>query len=101
MQFGWDAAKNERNIRERGLDFSDAPGLWEAPMLTWIDARRDYGEVRRIGLGTLHGRIMVVGWVQRTEDHIHLFTFRKANAREAKRYQNAVSAQSTRGSEDA
>lgn len=29
------------------------------------------------GLGVLNGRVMCVGWVQRTADHIHIFSFRK------------------------
>ncbi len=99
MRFTWDPAKNERNIQERGLDFFDAPLLWVGPMLIWIDTRRDYDEVREVGLGTLGGRVMSVGWVKRGEDHIHIFSFRKANARETKRYQSALAAQETRVAE--
>ena len=101
MRFSWDPAKNERNIAERGLDFADAPAIWDVPMLAWVDARRDYGEVRQVGLGTLHGRVMVVGWVKRNDDHIHIFSFRKANARETKRYQNALRTQDASGAEGA
>jgi uncharacterized DUF497 family protein len=98
MRFTWDPAKNDRNIRDRGLDFADAPGLWDAPMLVWIDTRRDYGEVREIGLGTLRGRVMVVGWVKRGDD-VHIFSFRKANARETKRYQDARAAQESQAAD--
>jgi hypothetical protein len=90
MRFTWDAAKNARNIQERGLDFAHAPPLWDAPMLVWVDTRRDYGEKRELGLGVLNGRVMSVGWVQRAGDHIHLFSFRKANARETRRYKKDV-----------
>jgi uncharacterized DUF497 family protein len=93
MRFTWDPAKNERNIRERGLDFAHAPPMWDAPMLVWIDTRRAYGEQREVGLGILEGRVMAVDWVRRADDHVHLFSFRKANARETKRYQAGVPAQ--------
>ena len=43
----------------------------------------------RIGLGTVGQRVMVVGWVKRGDD-IHTLSFRKANARETKRYQSGA-----------
>jgi hypothetical protein len=92
MRFAWDAAKNQRNIRERGLDLAHAVRLWDAPMLAWVDTRRDYGETRTIGLGLLEGRVMAVACVRRGTDHIHIFSFRKANARETRRYQDGVPA---------
>lgn len=91
MRFTWDPDKNARNLRDRGLSFADAALMWESPMLAWVDNRRDYGEVREIGLGTLGRRVMVVGLVRRGDD-IHIFSFRKANGREAKRYQAALAA---------
>jgi len=90
MHFTWDPAKNLRNARERGLDFVHARPMWDAPMLVWTDTRRDYGKQREIGLGVLNGRVMCVGWVQRAADHIHIFSFRKANARETRRYQEGL-----------
>lgn len=80
-------------MRERGLSFAEAPAMWESPMLVWTDTRREYGELRELGLGVVQGRVMVVGWVLRGENHFHLFSFRKANARETKRYQEALRAQ--------
>ena len=97
MRVSWDPAKNARNIRERGLSFAEAAPMWESPMLIWIDDRRDYGEVREMALGTVGPRVMVVGWVRRGGDDIHIFSFRKANARETKRYQAALAAESGGG----
>lgn len=92
MHYTWDPAKNRRNIAERGLDFASAPAMWDSPMAVWIDTRQDYGEVRQIGLGVVAGRVMVVGWVERGDGLIHIFSFRKANARETRRYQAYASA---------
>ena len=92
MRFSWDPAKSARNVRQRGLSFTEAAPMWESPMLVWIDDRRDYGEVREIALGMVGPRVMVVGWVRRSNDDIHIFSFRKANARETKRYQAALAA---------
>ena len=44
--FEWDAAKEEKNVRERDLDFTTASRIWDGPLLEKIDDRRDYGETR-------------------------------------------------------
>jgi uncharacterized DUF497 family protein len=51
LHFEWDAAKNERNIRIHGIDFADAAPIFDAPMFTWADTRKAYGEARTVGLG--------------------------------------------------
>jgi uncharacterized protein len=48
------------------------------------DIRKDYGETRIICFGLLEGRTVVVGYVPRGEDR-HIFSMRKANAREQAR----------------
>ncbi len=86
MRLDWDKAKNERNIRLRGLDFADAPAMFDAPMLVLADRRREYGEKRYIGLGTVNSRVMVVVYTERGDEVIRIISFRKANSREQKRY---------------
>ncbi len=59
MQFEWDEAKNQINIRKHGIDFQDAIDVFNHPVLTSLDTREDYGEDRvdRIGLdGGCRGR---------------------------------------------
>ena len=87
MRFEWDKTKNERNIRDRSLDFADAPEMFGSPMLVLPDARKDYREDRYIGVGTGKGRVMVVVFTQRRPDVIRIISFRKANSREQKRYE--------------
>ena len=87
MPFEWDKAKNERNIRDRGLDFADASEMFDSPMLVLPDTRKDYREDRYIGVGTMKGRVMVVAYTERRPDVIRIISFRKANSREQKRYQ--------------
>ncbi|SFT05197.1 BrnT family toxin [Methylobacterium sp. yr668] len=66
-----DPAKRSRTRAERGLDFEDV--------------RQDYGEIRLVTVGVLAGRMVIVIWTPRDQDH-HVFSRRKANAREQKRY---------------
>jgi uncharacterized DUF497 family protein len=86
VRFEWDPAKNERNIDERGLDFADAPELWQSPMIVWPDRRRDYGENRYNALGNLRGRIVVVTFTLRDVDVCRVISMRKANERETAFY---------------
>ena len=81
----FDPAKRERALRERGLDFADAARVFGGETFTFDDARRNYGEARRITVGFLAGRMVVVSWVARGSTR-HVFSMRKANEREIKAY---------------
>ena len=59
-------------------------------MLRWRDQRQDYGEDRWIGMGAIHGRLMVVVYTERKPDIIRLISIRKANKRERKRHEQAI-----------
>ena len=84
-KISFDPAKRERTLRERGLDFLDARPVFEGETFTFVDERRDYGETRRISVGFLAGRMVVVGWVRRRNVR-RVFSMRKANEREIKAY---------------
>jgi uncharacterized DUF497 family protein len=84
MRVTCDPKKRERTFCERGLDFEDAEAVFSGPTLEVEDTRRDYGEVRIICYGLLAGRIVVVGYTPRGADR-HVFSMRKANAREQAR----------------
>ncbi len=51
MDFEWDEAKRELNLAKHGLDFFDAPNMFELLMLSALDTRHDYGEERWLGIG--------------------------------------------------
>ena len=57
----------------------------------WIDARQDYGETRQIALGYLEGRMHVLCFIE-TSTGIRIISFRRANAREVKRYEKIQAA---------
>ena len=81
----FDATKREQALRERGLDFLDAALVFEGQTFSFVDDRRDYGETRRITVGFLAGRMVVMGWVARGKAR-HVFSMRKANEREIEAY---------------
>ncbi len=84
-----DPAKRAKTLEDRGLDFMDAAHVFAGKYVTADDTRKDYGELRRITIGYLAGRMVVVGWVQRGEAR-HVFTMRKANEREVKKYRERL-----------
>jgi uncharacterized protein len=84
MRVTYDPEKRERTLRERGLDFEDAAVVFAGVTLEVEDTRKDYGEDRIICFGLLAGRMVVVGYTPRGADR-HVFSMRKANAREQAR----------------
>lgn len=84
MRVTYDPEKRERTFRERGLDFEDAVHVFAGVTLEVEDTRKDYGEERIICFGWLAGRMVVIGYTPRGADR-HVFSMRKANAREQAR----------------
>jgi uncharacterized DUF497 family protein len=84
MRVTYDPEKRERTLRERGLDFQDAAHVFAGVTLEVEDTRKDYGEDRIICFGWLAGRMVVVGYTPRGAVR-HVFSMRKANAREQAR----------------
>lgn len=89
MKVSYDPRKNARNIAERGLSFERAAELdWERTSIT-EDGRKDYPERRFVALGYLDNRLHVLCFTP-TEDGIRVISFRKANKREVRRYEEAT-----------
>jgi len=85
MQITFDPVKRAATLQDRGLDFADAALVFAGKTLDLPDERRNYGELRIITVGTLHGRMAIVAWTPRGEAG-HVFSMRKANDREKARF---------------
>jgi len=82
-------AKRRANINAHGLDFVDAPAVFEGPTYTFEDDRLVYREQRFVTLGLLAG--IPVSLVHTESEHeIRIISFRKATKREAEIYFNAL-----------
>jgi uncharacterized protein len=90
VNFEWDEDKNQENIRKHGFDFADAWEIFEAPMRTALDTRKEYGEARWNGIGLLGNRIVVVVFTERVEDTIRIISLRKALKHERKKFEEAL-----------
>jgi len=85
MRFTWSERKRAINLREHGLDFVDAPRVFEGLTFTYEDDRFDYGEQRFVTLGLLAGVPVSIAHTEST-DEIRIISFRKATGGEAKRF---------------
>ena len=67
MAFEWDEAKNRAmlarnrvNTTRHGIDFETARRIFDGPVLTRRDRRRDCGEERHVGIGRVDAAMIVV-----------------------------------------
>ena len=88
MRIAFDAAKNHRNIAERSLSFEAAAGFDFGTAVVRVDDRKVYAEVRYVAVGLLGGRLHVWCFTP-VEEGIRVISFRKANSREIKAYEQA------------
>jgi uncharacterized protein len=86
VQIEFDPAKNLRNIAQRGLSFELAGEFDFDTAIIWMDTRKVYPEVRVSALGLLAGRVHALVFSETTQG-IRVISFRKANKREVKRYE--------------
>ena len=85
----YDERKRAWTLEQRGLDFADAAQVFEAPILTIVDDRQDYGEIRYQTLGVLREVVVMVVWTPRS-DVRHIISMRRGNGRERERYRREL-----------
>jgi len=90
MTYEWDETKNRLNIRKHGIDFLDVPSMFQHPMVTFLDQRKDYGEDRWIGIGVLKTILAVVVFTEPKEDTIRIISARKATRHEEQIYRDEI-----------
>ncbi len=88
--FEWDDAKNASNIAKHGLSFRKAVRIFEGPVVTAIDDRFDYGEVRRISIGSIGPAVVIVVTHTDRNGNIRIISARPAKRRERERYAEAL-----------
>ena len=89
MLFEWDEAKGQANIQKHGVGFETAKLIFDGPVLTWQDNRKDYGEDRYISIGRVHTALIVVAHTNRA-GRIRLISARPASRKERQAYHEQV-----------
>ncbi len=92
MTFEWDDAKNAANIAKHGVGFDLARRIFEGPVVSWIDDRIDYGEERIHSIGMIDAVVVLAVIHTDRNGKRRIISARRANAKERKRYEEAISA---------
>lgn len=85
MKITFDPVKRAATLKERELDFADAPLVFAGETISFEDRRQDYGETRSQTVGFLGGRMVMIVWTPRG-DARHIMSMRYCNDRERKAY---------------
>lgn len=86
MHIEFDANKNDTNIRDRGLSYERVIDFDFDSAIIKQDMRKTYPEVRYVAVGFLDSRLHVLCFTP-INSGIRVISFRKANAREIKNYE--------------
>ena len=81
MEFDWHDIKSARNLEARGFGFDFAAQIFFGRVLTKVDDRADYGEVRVKAIGEVDGTVLVVIYTDRG-DVRWIISARLANKKE-------------------
>ena len=95
MEFEWDIAKAEANIKKHGVDFAEAMTVFGDPLeLTISDPDHSEGEFCFLSIGrSARGILVVVAYTER-QGRIRIISAREATPKERRKYE---SGQSNRG----
>ncbi|MEK6747256.1 MAG: BrnT family toxin [Pseudomonadota bacterium] len=86
MKIEYDTAKNEVNISKHGVSFERVMELDWRNVVSQLDKRKEYGEVRILSYGMINGRLYTLVWTSRNSN-IRPISFRKANKKEKNKYE--------------
>ncbi|MFT4243020.1 MAG: BrnT family toxin [Acidovorax sp.] len=90
MRIEFDPAKNGANIRDRGLGFERAAEFDFGTAVIERDTRKPYPEPRFVAVGFLDARLHVLCFTP-VAGGIRVISFRRANAREVRDYEQTRS----------
>ena len=84
----YDPVKNAKNLARGRPSFDEVAGFDFDTAQMAVDERKSYGEVRYVAYGLCGQRVHALVFT-RTPDDIRVISFRKANKREVRQYENA------------
>ncbi|MBK7540581.1 MAG: BrnT family toxin [Candidatus Competibacteraceae bacterium] len=85
MDFIWDTAKRQINLKKHRLDFADAERVCSGETFTFEDDRFAYGQQRFISMGLLRGDVIIIVHAE-TEETIRIISMRRAEKHEQRLY---------------
>ena len=88
MEFAWDHGKSHANVLKHGVSFELAASIFRGVVLTRLDTRESYGELREISIGCSTKPSAIVVVVVHTERNgvTRLISARRASPQERRNY---------------
>ena len=88
MEITFDPAKNERNLRLRGISFEKAADFDFNSATFDEDKRKDYGEIRTLSIGYIGDTLYTMVFTIRNST-IRVISLRRANRKERDKHAKA------------
>lgn len=90
MTFEWDEGKNRINTGKHGVSFETAARIFEGPVLSWTDDRKEYGEVRLRSIGQVDGVAVLAVIHTDRSGKTRIISAGPADRTERNRYEEAI-----------
>ena len=92
MDFEWDGEKELANVEKHGVAFAEASTVFGDPFeVTIPDPDHSIGEHRFLSAGVSStGRVLVVSYVERTDNRIRIISARAASRSERRQYETGI-----------
>ena len=89
LRFEWDRQKAATNLRKHGVSFDEASTVFHDPLARIFDDKDHSEEERReIIVGhSVTGRLLIVSFIERTENVIRIISARSTTTREREDYE--------------
>ncbi|MDJ0902585.1 MAG: BrnT family toxin [Xenococcus sp. MO_188.B8] len=88
--YEWDDDKNRKNVEKHGIDFETAKRIFDSPIVSRRDERKDYNEIRYVSIGIIDQVAMIVVIHTNRQDRIRLISARPASRRERRIYYEQI-----------
>ncbi len=88
--YEWDADKNRKNVEKHGIDFQTAKRIFDSPIITSRDKRKDYKEIRYVSIGIIDEIAIIVVVHTNREGRTRLISARPASRRERRIYYEQI-----------
>lgn len=94
--YEWDDEKHSTNLRKHGIGFDEACLIFEDVVLSAVDLRKDYGEIRMISIGVVEKTVCVVVVHTKRDGRQRIISARLANRKERLRYERHLESAAAR-----
>ena len=88
--YEWDDDKNRKNVEKHGIDFETAKRIFDSPIVSRRDERKDYNEIRYVSIGIIDQVAMIVVVHTSRQGRIRLISARPASRRERRIYYEQI-----------